>query len=34
MVGFLLQRAGQALVTIFGVATLIFFVQRLTGDPT
>jgi len=32
--GFLLQRAGQALVTILGVATLIFFVQRLTGDPT
>ena len=25
---------GQALVAIFGVTTLIFFVQRLTGDPT
>ncbi len=34
MPGFLLQRAGQALITILGVATLIFFVQRLTGDPT
>jgi peptide/nickel transport system permease protein len=32
--GFLLQRIGQALVTILGVVTLIFFVQRLTGDPT
>jgi peptide/nickel transport system permease protein len=31
---FLLQRLGQGLVTLFGVATLIFFVQRLTGDPT
>jgi peptide/nickel transport system permease protein len=31
---FLLQRAGQALITILGVVTLIFFVQRLTGDPT
>ena len=34
MQGFLLRRAGQALVTILGVVTLIFFVQRLTGDPT
>lgn len=34
MQGFLVRRLGQALVTIFGVATLIFFVQRLTGDPT
>jgi len=32
--GFLLRRLGQALVTILGVVTLIFFVQRLTGDPT
>ncbi|WP_210496021.1 ABC transporter permease [Microvirga antarctica] len=31
---FLLRRVGQALVTMFGVATLIFFIQRLTGDPT
>jgi len=34
MATFLLRRGGQALVTLFGVATLIFFVQRLTGDPT
>lgn len=34
MTSFLLRRSGQALVTLFGVATLIFFVQRLTGDPT
>ena len=34
MSGFLLRRLGQALVTILGVVTLIFFVQRLTGDPT
>lgn len=31
---FLAIRLGQAAVTIFGVATLIFFLQRLTGDPT
>src|ERR1700730_15787569 len=31
---FLLRRLGQAVVTIFGVATLIFFLQHLTGDPT
>jgi peptide/nickel transport system permease protein len=31
---FLLRRLVQALVTIWGVATLVFFVQRLTGDPT
>lgn len=30
---FLLQRSGQALVAIFGVVTLVFFIQRLTGDP-
>jgi peptide/nickel transport system permease protein len=30
---FILRRAGQALATIFGVATLVFFLQRLTGDP-
>lgn len=34
MPGFLLRRLGQAVVTILGVVTLIFFVQRLTGDPT
>lgn len=34
MTSFLLRRGGQALITLFGVATLIFFVQRLTGDPT
>jgi peptide/nickel transport system permease protein len=31
---FLIRRLGQVLVTIFGVVTLIFFLQRLTGDPT
>ncbi|KAA0920254.1 ABC transporter permease [Aquicoccus porphyridii] len=31
---FLLQRLGQAFVAIFGVMTLVFFIQRLTGDPT
>ena len=34
MSGFLLRRSGQALVTVLGVATLVFFLQRLTGDPT
>ncbi|MGN6098679.1 MAG: ABC transporter permease [Bosea sp. (in: a-proteobacteria)] len=34
MPGFLLRRLAQALLTILGVVTLIFFVQRLTGDPT
>lgn len=34
MLRFLLRRFGQALVTVLGVATLVFFVQRLTGDPT
>ena len=34
MQGFLLRRLGQVLFTLFGVITLIFFVQRLTGDPT
>ena len=34
MQGFLLRRFGQVLVTIFGVVSLIFFLQRLTGDPT
>jgi peptide/nickel transport system permease protein len=31
---FIQRRLTQGLVTIFGVATLIFFLQRLTGDPT
>ncbi|MFI5014742.1 MAG: ABC transporter permease [Hyphomicrobiales bacterium] len=34
MARFLLKRLGQALVTVIGVATLIFFLQHLTGDPT
>jgi peptide/nickel transport system permease protein len=34
MARFLLRRLAQALATIIGVATLIFFLQRLTGDPT
>ncbi|WP_428927006.1 ABC transporter permease [Marinibacterium sp. SX1] len=33
MLRFLLQRGGQALVAVFGVVTLVFFIQRLTGDP-
>jgi peptide/nickel transport system permease protein len=32
--GFFARRLGQVLVTVFGVLTLIFFLQRLTGDPT
>jgi|TARA_X000000950_G_scaffold283580_1_gene384702 peptide/nickel transport system permease protein len=31
---FLLQRSLQALIAAFGVVTLVFFIQRLTGDPT
>lgn len=31
---FLLYRGGQALITAFGVVTLVFFIQRLSGDPT
>ena len=34
MLRFLLQRGGQAAVAVFGVVTLVFFIQRLTGDPT
>jgi peptide/nickel transport system permease protein len=34
MRGFLGRRLGQVVVTVFGVLTLIFFLQRLTGDPT
>ncbi len=31
---FLLRRCAQVFVTLFGVISLIFFLQRLTGDPT
>lgn len=34
MLHFLLRRGGQAVVAVFGVVTLVFFIQRLTGDPT
>ncbi len=34
MYGFVLRRVAQAIVAILGVTTLVFFVQRLTGDPT
>lgn len=34
MGGFLLRRILQSAVALFGVTTLVFFVQRLTGDPT
>lgn len=34
MASFLLRRLGQSLVALFGVMTLVFFIQRLTGDPT
>ncbi len=34
MVRFLLNRGGQALIAVFGVVTLVFFIQRLSGDPT
>lgn len=34
MRGFLARRLRQVVVTVFGVLTLIFFLQRLTGDPT
>lgn len=34
MTRFLLRRLGQSLVALFGVMTLVFFIQRLTGDPT
>jgi len=34
MLTFLLNRLFQALITAFGVLTLVFFIQRLTGDPT
>lgn len=31
---FLVKRIVQALIALFGVMTLVFFIQRLTGDPT
>ncbi|MEO7242453.1 MAG: ABC transporter permease [Variovorax sp.] len=31
---YLVRRLGHVLITLFGVVTLIFFLQRLTGDPT
>lgn len=34
MLRFLLHRGGQALIAAFGVVTLVFFIQRLSGDPT
>ncbi|UOM37162.1 ABC transporter permease [Acuticoccus sp. I52.16.1] len=34
MLFFVLRRLGQAAIAIFGVMTLVFFIQRLTGDPT
>lgn len=34
MGAFLIRRLGQAAVALFGVSTLVFFLQRLTGDPT
>ena len=34
MARFLLRRLGQVVLTLFGVVTLIFFLARLTGDPT
>nr|WP_319515210.1 ABC transporter permease [uncultured Cohaesibacter sp.] len=33
MASYFLRRIGQSLVAFFGVMTLIFFIQRLTGDP-
>jgi len=32
-VAFLLTRAGESLVTLWGVVTIVFFSLRLTGDP-
>ncbi len=33
MSAFFLKRVAQALIAVIGVMTLIFFLQRLTGDP-
>jgi len=32
--GFFIKRSLQSLIALFGTVTLIFFVQRLAGDPT
>ena len=34
MLRFCVKRLFQAAIAVFGVSTLIFFLQRLTGDPT
>ncbi|WP_425419283.1 ABC transporter permease [Oricola indica] len=34
MLSYFLKRLGQAIVALFGVMTLVFFIQRLAGDPT
>lgn len=34
MLRFLVNRGVQALIATFGVVTLVFFIQRLSGDPT
>jgi peptide/nickel transport system permease protein len=34
MPALLINRLAQALVALFGVITLVFFIQRLAGDPT
>ena len=34
MTRYLLRKLGEATLVMFGVLTLIFFIQRLTGDPT
>src|SRR6056297_86972 len=30
---FLIKRTGQAIVALFGVASLVFVIQHLSGDP-
>tara|TARA_R100000365_G_C2748618_1_gene80815 strand:- start:14366 stop:15295 length:930 start_codon:yes stop_codon:yes gene_type:complete len=34
MLSYFLKRLGQAIFALFGVMTLVFFIQRLAGDPT
>ena len=34
MLNYTIKRLAQSAIAIFGVLTLLFFVQRLTGDPT
>jgi peptide/nickel transport system permease protein len=34
MKAYFVKRVGQAIVALIGVMTLVFFIQRLTGDPT